>query len=358
MTFSTSNRLNLNYAEEARSFRKLPAGITDVHVHLNGERAIEIYKAAAEAYGIGFVHVMTQPEYEDQVRRILNDRARFIAVPDFHSTNPLFAHGKGFVERIKRAHLSGTRIAKFWSAPRITDCGSEPYRLSPFRLNSPSRLEAIKVAADLGMLLMVHVGDPDTWFKTKYADSNKYGTKAAQYDALEQILTSFENPVLAAHMGGNPEDLDFLSKLLARHSNLYLDTGAVKWMVRELAGHPREKTTAFFQEWKGRILFGSDIVVTDTHLFPSGTAEGIPALASSPEEAFDLYASRYWTLRTFFETDYRGESPISDPDLVLLDPEHHRPEDGTSFEGLSLPAEILNILYHDAARDLFEPLYA
>ncbi|MHC4590503.1 MAG: hypothetical protein ACYTAQ_14535 [Planctomycetota bacterium] len=41
-------------------------------------------------------------------------------------------------------------------------------------------------------------------------------------------------------------------------------------------------------------------------------------MASSPQEAFDLYASRYWALRTLFETDHVGPSPIADPDLALV----------------------------------------
>jgi hypothetical protein len=71
-------------------------------------------------------------------------------------------------------------------------------------------------------------------------------------------------------------------------------------------------------------------------------------LASSPEEAFDLYASRYWALRTMFETGYLGESNIADPDLAMVDPARHDAMSAPTLRGLALPAPALRTLYHDA----------
>jgi hypothetical protein len=79
--------------------------------------------------------------------------------------------------------------------------------------------------------------------------------------------------------------------------------------------------------------------------------------AATPEGAFDLYASRYWALRKLFESDYRGPSPIADPDLHLVDPRQHKEHDAPPLNGHALPQHLLQSLYHDAAHNLIEPFY-
>jgi hypothetical protein len=159
-------------------------------------------------------------------------------------------------------------------------------------------------------------------------------------------------------MAGYPEDLDFLSGLLARHDNLYLDTSATKWMVRELSRHPREQVRDFFEQWRGRVLFGSDIVTLDDHLRPRDPslppASPMSDLAATPEQAFELYASRYWALRTLLESDDEGPSPIADPDLAMVDPSRS-PLDSPLLRGLGFGPELLRALYHDNAERVVYP---
>jgi hypothetical protein len=96
------------------------------------------------------------------------------------------------------------------------------------KLDAPHRVAAMEVAAGLGMCFMAHIADPDTWFATKYTDHAKYGTKRAQYEPLERLVERFRQPWIIAHMGGWPEDLEFLTGLLERHDNLSIDTSACK----------------------------------------------------------------------------------------------------------------------------------
>ncbi|MBZ0171275.1 MAG: hypothetical protein K8E66_02745, partial [Phycisphaerales bacterium] len=107
---------------------------------------------------------------------------------------------------------------------------------------------------------------------------------------------------------------------------------------------------------RGRVLFGSDIVTLDAHLSAdkSGTASIKSEQASSEAEAFDLYASRYWALRTMFESSYEGESPIVDPDLAMVDPERFGPRDAPTLRGLALPAAALADLYRHSAESVVE----
>ena len=355
---NTSNRLNLNYAGEAAGFRSLPYPIIDAHSHLSGSKAAEIYRRAAGLYGIGLTYSMTGPDSVGSVRQVLGDAVRFIVTPAAQSKDIRHALTDGFVERIHLLRKHGARIVKFWAAPRGRDLGEKTGDPHALRIDSSYYQNAMKVTEDLGMVAMVHVGDPDTWFATKYADATRYGTKAEHYERFETILDRFSMPFIAAHCGGWPEDLEFLSGMLERHSNLYLDTSAAKWMVRELSKHPSESVIAFFTKWKGRLLFGSDIVVTEAHLSTAGAEDEMAKKAAGEVEAFDLYASRYWALRTMFETAYQGESPIADPDLAMVAPELFTATDAPKLCGHNFPTDVLQSLYHDAAHDLLEPFHS
>lgn len=346
-----SNRLNLQYARESESFPLIQGGIIDVHSHIHGETAARIYAEVARHYGIVRTYSMTALHEIPTVQRILGNSIRFIAIPNFSQKDRREAFGTSFIKDLRSFHSKGSRIAKFWNAPRIYDAAAEPFASNPFRINSTMRKEAMRAAADLGMMFMVHIGDPDTWFQTKYADASKYGSKLEQYETLEEVLDLFPNPWIAAHMGGYPEDLNHLSKLLTRHKNLYLDCSATKWIVRELSKHDPIQLKDFFVRWKGRILFGSDIVTSDAHVSAEHSATEMEAKAGNREEAYDLYASRYWALRTLLERSYHAESPIADPDLHLVDPTRDL-LDAPILRGMALPGEILVSVYRQAAHDL------
>ena len=350
---SAANRLGLDY--EAHGLGRPPTAIIDAHAHINGSTAVKVYQHVARLYGVKLTYSQTQLAQAPAIKEALGDAVRFIAIPSYMDPDPAFAHRQGMLDNIRAFHDEfGARIVKFWSSPRFRDYfpGNEGADL--VALDSPWRIKAAELAQSLGMMFMVHVSDPDTWFATKYADRAMYGTKPEQYEPLERMLDRFGSPWIAAHMGGWPEDLDFLDRLLEKHENLYLDTSATKWMVRELSRHPSERLVAFLQRWRGRVLFGSDIVTSDDH-FTQTDPEGAryaSDLASDEAGAFDLYASRYWALRTMFETEYDGESPIADPDLAMVEPGRYDAMSAPRLRGLNLPADLLEVLYAGAAADL------
>ncbi len=357
IVYGPSNRLCLDYAAASSTFAKLPFPIIDVHTHVGGFEAARVYQQVAGMYGIGLTYSMTHLEELERVREVLGDKIRFIAVPNYQAEDRRYHFAEGFVKRIEQFHAAGARIVKFWAAPRGIDYARELGDPSFMSLDAPHRLDAMERARELGMYFMVHVSDPDTWFKTRYADATTYGTKPQQYEPLERLLDRFDQPWIAAHFGGWPEDLEFLTGLLQRHDNLYLDSSATKWMVRELSRHSRSNLLTFLRRFRGRVLFGSDIVVNEEHLGDSASHEQGKG-ARSQEEAMDLYASRYWALRTMFETPYVGESPIADPDLALVDPERYGELDAPPLLGKSLPIDVLQDVYFDAAHKLLEPLHS
>ena len=350
MIKTSANRLLLNYEQEASTFRQLPYQIIDVHSHIVGGKAATIYKEVAAHYGIGCTYTMTPFSKVADVQAVLGDRIRFIATPDFHAEDKKHAFTHGFLDDLDRFAEVGARIAKFWAAPRGRDFGAMAGDPNLLLLNAPIRVQAMEKAVSLGMMLMAHIGDPSTWFSTKYADSTRYGTRRDQYAPLEELIDRFQVPWILAHMGGWPEDLEFLTELLRTHDQIYLDTSATKWMVRELSKHSREELLSFLMQWKGRILYGSDIVTSDAHV--SNTLAGKEFDSPTP---YDLYASRYWSQRTLFETDYEGESPIADPDLHLVDPEQYSVQDAPLLRGKSLPDDILQSIYADAVTALLGP---
>jgi hypothetical protein len=345
---NSSNRFDLNYKLLAQKFIPQSNGIIDCHTHIVGAKAAEIYARAAYDYGVSLTYSMTGLPAVAAVKDVLGDRIKFIAFPDWSAPDPEYSFGEGYTETIEKFYELGSRIVKFWSAPRGVDIGTRVGRPDLLKIDAPHRIASMKRAYELGMIFMVHVGDPDTWFQTRYTDANRYGTKRDQYIGFERVLDMFDRPWIGAHMGGWPESLEFLHSMLERHPNLYLDTSATKWMVRELSKFSRSEIVSFFSHWRGRIFFGSDIVTNDAHLVSEPTGNEMADKAGSPEQAYDLYASRYWALRTLFETDYQGESPISDPDLAMVNPEQFDKHAAPRLRGMSMGADMLNDIYNEA----------
>lgn len=352
---SPHNRLGLDYWREAENFARFPRPIIDAHTHLHGATACRIYAEVAARYGVGLTYTMTQLRYAPEVREALGDRVRFISIPSWAETDRVHAHGAGYVETVERFRAEfDARVMKIWNAPRIRE-------LTPgasdelWRLDSTWRVRACEAAQRLGMMFMAHVADPDTWFATKYRDASIYETKRDHYAPFERMLDRFGSPWIGAHMGGWPEDLAFLDGMLSRHPNLYLDTSATKWMVRELSRHSREEFSAFMEKWRGRVLFGTDIVTLEDHVTPEkvGVLGPKSQQASSPEAARELYASRFWALRRLLEGEGDVESPIADEDLMMVDPERHDAMSAPMLRGFGLKRDVLESLYYGAASTLF-----
>lgn len=328
-----ANRLGLLYRHEAANLPwKEP--IIDGHIHIANVTAARELFAVADLFGVTKVWSQTQLEEVEAIQREFPGRVEFVTVPNYMARDKPETFTTDWFDRMEKMRELGARSIKFWAAPRGRDFFEHP------ELDHPLRLAAMRHARSLGYELFVaHVADPDTWFATMYKDSFRYGTKAAHHERLRRVLEEFSDVNwMVAHMGGDPEHLDHLHELLSTYPHLHLDSSATKWMVRELSKQP-EQTAAFLREHPGRIVFGSDIVA----------APGDMNL--SAEARFDLYASRYWALRTMWETDYDGPSSIVDPDLSLVDPT--LPKLSTAMlRGMSVDAGTLGVFYQSAAEGL------
>ncbi len=337
-----ANTLGLDYRAlaDALPYR---GPVVDIHTHVTSPKAAELYMDVAARFNVVKTFTMTGLDNARKVQPVMDKKVEFICVPDYLKRDQPGTFTTRWLDDIRAFREEfGSRILKLWAAPRVIDMAEETPDFGPddTPLDSPLRRKGLDLAYDLGYrVFMVHVGDPDTWFATTYKDASRYGTKAQQYEPFERLLNDYADCTwIAAHMAGYPEDLGFVQGLLDRHPNLVVDTSACKWQVRELSKHP-EAFRDFCVNRPGRVLFGTDIVASE----------------QMNQVDYDLYASRYWALRTIVETDHDGPSPIVDPDLHKVDPDV--PEHSTAhLRGASVPEALWPTLYHDAAEKLLEPV--
>ena len=297
---------------------KVRGPVIDFHCHLLANRHAPDWFEAASHYGINCFVTMTQLEEAVGLQRDwglgpAGTRLHFIAVPKWGEITGDWVDD--FLLRLEAFYNLGSRIVKFHMAP-----GTMVMR--GLTLDSPRLKPLFREIVARRMAVMTHVGDPDTWYRGKYADASKYGSRDDHYAMWESVMREYPTlPWVGAHLGGNPEDPARLQSLLDRFPNLVLDCSATRWMAREVSAR-RDSVRELFVRNPDRILFGSDQV-------------------SGDDRGFDFLASRFWAHRKLWETAFTGPSPIYDPDL----PDDQQPV----LRGLALPDAVLQKMYHDNA---------
>lgn len=192
------------------------------------------------------------------------------------------------------------------------------------RIDDPRLAVIWQTAAEFGWPVLIHIADPECFFDPvdqtnerylellahpdwSYAGSGTY-TFAELMQAQEKLLQ--DNPkttFIIAHVGSNAENLAYVSSLLHRYKNFYVDLAA---RIDEL-GRQYHTARRFFFEHADRILFGTDV---------------------NCETAAWLYQPYF----TFLETD---QDAISGG---------HWP-----MTGLALPEQILDKIYWQNAARIF-----
>lgn len=310
-----ANRLQLDYRRIPP--RKAPGPMIDIHSHIYAGRHADVFFEAFHGYGLEQIFSMSPLHDVAKLKDKYGSKISFIAIPDWRKFDNRDAHRAEWIRDLATFREHDARICKFWMAPPMR----EHHGLT---VDHPSMRPVVAAAVELGYHFMIHAGDPSVWWQEggKYSDTKIFGTKHDQFPQVEWLL-DFVAPriVIGAHMGGIVEELDFLQGLLDRHPNFRIDTSATKWIVREVAWQP-QAVHDFVVRNADRVLFGSDLVANERY------------------QTFDHYASRYWAQQMMWETAYRGESPIADPDA----PNPPR------LSGVNLPPEVLRRIYYENAR--------
>lgn len=134
------------------------------------------------------------------------------------------------------------------------------------------RLDVLwQTAAELRVPVTIHVADPVAFFQPLNPDNERYEELLAHRDwhlagpdfpSFETIINEFARLVMrhrntvfiGAHVGCYVENLAWVSALLDRCPNLYVDIGA---RIDELSRQPHA-ARQFFLRHRNRILFGTD----------------------------------------------------------------------------------------------------
>jgi hypothetical protein len=300
--------------------------IFDAHTHIGAIDDISKMIAIEDDYGvsaqIGIVH---SEEGFQAAKDLYPDRfvfAKYLSLTDIARYNVEPVLGE-----VSRLRDQGYSLAKTWFGSRWRD-----YREVPkgFRINHP-RLEPIfQVLEEGGIPLIIHMGDPDTYYASQYRDTEKYGTKEEHISQLEDVLS--RHPKLrfqVPHLGSQPEihRLPNLSRLLDEYPNMVVDTASSRWMARELSKDPG-KAREFMLRYQDRVLFGTDV--------------------SSSRCDRDYFSGRYVAQRILWETGERG-TPLPFPDADTED------TGGTFINGLDLPLPVLRKLYWENAHRIYKP---
>src|SRR4051812_5229764 len=193
---------------------KVKGPVIDFHCHLFAARHAKVWFEAGRHYGIDHFLTMTPLEEVVGLQRDWPGRIHFIAVPQWMYEGPDFV--SDWLRRIEMFYNLGSRIVKFHVAPQTI--------VKRTRLDAPELQPIFREIRDRKMMIMTHVGDPETWYQSKYTDTKKYGTRDEHYQMWEGVLSQFpDTPWIGAHLGGNPENLPRLQSMLDRFPNLMLD---------------------------------------------------------------------------------------------------------------------------------------
>src|SRR5690349_8090265 len=138
----------------------------------------ETMLAVAEEFGIARTYSMCLPDDIPPLRERLGGRLGFNGPISKKTADSPDEEAYRLLDRYLEL---GVEMIKFWSAPRGRERG--------LFVDAPWRVESVRRARAAGLrIVMVHVSDPDAWFRTVYTDAAKYGTKADQYVGLERLL--------------------------------------------------------------------------------------------------------------------------------------------------------------------------
>jgi predicted TIM-barrel fold metal-dependent hydrolase len=331
------------------SCRAKPIPKFDVHTHISpGGMAHAV--ALFEANGVGGAVNLSggdRPEtLETQLRAASGAPLRIVTFANLDFDGAL---EPGWVEaqvawlaRAKQMGARGLKIFKTFGLEVRDPAGNlvavDDPRLDPI----------FEEAGQLAFPVAIHVGDPKAFFEPigpqneryeelslnpqwSFADRSLYPTWETLFGQFERLVARHPRTnFIGVHFGNDPEEPARVAALLDRYPNLYVDTAA---RVGEIGRMAPAKLRAIIVAHRDRVLFGTDIGVGRNHL-----TLGAP----EPWPVTDADAPRFYQAHwRFFETAERGLA-------------HPTPIQGRwTVDGISLPRDVLEDLYHRNAERLF-----
>jgi len=219
---------------------------------------------------------------------------------------------------------------------------------SLLRVDDPRLDVVFETAGRLGLPVLIHTGDPQAFFRPSTPDNERLAELRAHpewsffgedWPSWEELFAQYEARVarhpettfVGAHFGNAPEEPDRVAAMLARYPNLYVETGA---RIPEIGRFPPERLRSLFVRYRDRVLFGTDIQLSRSGTWALGSAGEDP----DPPERIPVFYEAHWR---FFETADRRFP-------------HPTPIQGDwTIDGIELPREVLEDLYHRNAERVF-----
>lgn len=199
--------------------------------------------------------------------RVAPERLLIFCTPDFSRIDdPDF--DTQVVHGLERARASGAAGIKIFKNLGLT-LRDESGRIVP--VDDP-RLDPIWATADrLNMPVLIHSGDPAAFFEPidrhneRWMQLNRHPNwsfHGPAFPTREDVLAQRNRMIarhpgtnfIGAHIGGNPEDLMALGKVLDDLPNFFVDMSG---RVAELGRQPYA-ARQFFRKYADRILYGTD----------------------------------------------------------------------------------------------------
>ena len=305
--------------------------VIDYHNHLDAQDPGSVLEIM-DACGIEQIVNITMKVGDEAIEQIERYRAsdpkRFHSIGWMDWSGADAADFSSFIkltrERIERLVEHGIVGFKFWKDLGLTvrDASGELIRVDDERL-----AHVFDLLGELGLPVMVHIGDPEAFFLPIDANNERYeelaahpdwGFFGAQYgkdELLKQRDRVFQRhpntTFIGAHIAENSEDLQRVSAMLDACPNVLVDISA---RASELGRQPYS-ARRFFLRYADRILFGADLV---------------------PE--IEMYRLYY----RFLETE----------DEYFEYPTHASRQGRWNIYGLNLPEDVLRKVYRENALKL------
>ncbi len=283
--------------------------------------------------------------YTLRAQHRLGDKFAFFANVSWRGVNQP-GWGENEAQRLEQEVRYGAKGIKFFKALGLGVRNSDGSLMAV----DDARLDPImNKAAELNVIIAMHTGDPKAFFEPPTPDNERYDELkrapdwsfyGGDYPSRMSLLKARERLIarhpkttfLLIHLGNNPEDLDYVSGLLDRFANVYVDTAA---RVPEIGRHPVKKLRAFFKKYQDRILFGTDLAMSPGYM-QLGSVSVDPDAKPGLKDAVKFYRAHY----RFFESHKKNI-------------DHPTPIQGRwKINDIYLPHKILRKLYYDNAEKL------
>lgn len=337
-------------APVVRTYARAAFPVFDVHTHIEPEatqRALAMFDARNVRMAINLSGGLPGMGIEEALAQQRASGGRIIP---FCMIDWRGAAGAAWVaQSIRTLEQCAALGVRGWKIPKVLGLYAGDEGQQRLRVDDPRLDPIFERAGALGMVVLIHSGDPRAFFEPATPANERWDELRVHprwsfadpmYPRWTEILTEFENRVLrhprttfiGAHFGNAAEDPDRVERLLERAANYYIDTSA---RVPEFGRHDPARMRRFFIRWQDRVLFGTDLGVgTDPRDLMLGSTGEAPPTESE--------INRFWTATwRYFESTDRGI-------------EHPTPIQGRwTIHAVGLPPEVLRKIYGANAARLF-----